>query len=90
MCIAVTAACAALRIGTEHEKLAMKVGTMERAGYAEISQLLNGLVTRFGWKPMMEAGERDASNTAMHWSCHSTRLARMMSNVHTQKEVFTR
>ena len=46
----------ACRIGTEHEKLAMKAGTMERAGYAEIQQLLNGLVTRYGWRPMMEGG----------------------------------
>jgi hypothetical protein len=46
----------ACRIGTEHEKLAMKAGTMERAGYAEIQQLLNGLVTRYGWHPMMEGG----------------------------------
>ena len=30
---------------------------MERAGYAEIQQLLNGLVTRYGWRPMMEGGE---------------------------------
>lgn len=49
--------CRACRIGTEHEKLAMKAGTMQRAGYDEISHILNGLVSRFGWKPMMEAGE---------------------------------
>ena len=30
---------------------------MERAGYAEIQQLLNGLVARYGWRPMMEGGE---------------------------------
>lgn len=35
----------------------MKAGTMQRAGYAEIAHILNGLVSRFGWKPMMEAGK---------------------------------
>lgn len=29
---------------------------MERAGYAEIQHILQGLVDRFGWRPITEAG----------------------------------
>jgi len=34
----------------------MKAGTMERAGYTEIQHILQGLVDRFGWRPITEAG----------------------------------
>ncbi len=29
---------------------------MERAGYTEIQHILQGLVDRFGWRPITEAG----------------------------------
>lgn len=34
----------------------MKTGSMQRAGYDEISHILTGLVERFGWRPMTEEG----------------------------------
>ena len=43
-------------IGTEHEKLVYKLGSLEPAGYAEIQGLLNGLRERFDWEPIMEGG----------------------------------
>jgi glutamate--cysteine ligase len=45
------------RIGTEHEKLAIKAGTTQRAGYEEIRHILQGLVDRFGWRPITESGK---------------------------------
>ncbi|KAK9806992.1 hypothetical protein WJX72_009829 [[Myrmecia] bisecta] len=44
------------RIGTEHEKLGYNVKDKSRLTYDQIAQLLNGLCTRFGWTPIMEAG----------------------------------
>ncbi len=42
------------RFGTENEKLGYNVATTERLKYDEIKLLLEGLVRRFGWAPMME------------------------------------
>ena len=42
------------RFGTENEKLGYNVATTQRATYAEIRQLLEGLASRFGWEPIME------------------------------------
>ena len=47
---------ARIRFGTENEKLGYNVATTQRVTYEEVAQLLNGLVRRFGWAPMMEAG----------------------------------
>jgi glutamate--cysteine ligase len=44
------------RFGTENEKLGYNVATTRRVTYEEVAQLLEGLVRRFGWTPMMEAG----------------------------------
>jgi glutamate--cysteine ligase len=45
------------RIGTEHEKIAFHTDTLKRAGYEEIELVLERLVSRFGWDPIMEAGK---------------------------------
>lgn len=42
------------RIGTEHEKFAFKMDDLTRAGYPEIQHVLDRLVSRFGWNPIME------------------------------------
>lgn len=42
------------RIGTEHEKFAFKMDDLTRAGYPEIQHVLDRLVSRFGWSPIME------------------------------------
>lgn len=42
------------RIGTEHEKLGFKIQDGSPMGYEEVQALLNGLVKRFDWEPMME------------------------------------
>ena len=42
------------RIGTEHEKLAVCVGSRERAPHAKIAHILSGLVDRHGWEAMTE------------------------------------
>lgn len=42
------------RFGTENEKLGYNVATTQRLTYDEIKLLLEGLVRRFGWAPMME------------------------------------
>ena len=44
------------RIGTEHEKLAVLVGSRERAPHAKIAHVLRGLVDRHGWDAMTEGG----------------------------------
>ena len=50
---------------------------MERAGYAEIQQLLNGLVTRYGWRPMMEGGElHRKSSCRLVWVSAETGLVK--------------
>ena len=49
------------RIGTEHEKLAVKAGTTRRAGYPEIRHILEGLRDRFGWEPIMEGGKTSSN-----------------------------
>jgi glutamate--cysteine ligase len=45
------------RIGTEHEKLAFNVSDGTRAGYTDIEHVLDRLVSRFKWEPMMENGK---------------------------------
>lgn len=42
------------RIGTEHEKLAFNTKDGTRAGYSEIEHVLERLVSRFHWEPIME------------------------------------
>jgi glutamate--cysteine ligase len=44
----------ACRIGTEHEKLAFRLDDGSRATYRDIKHVLDRLVSRFGWKPIME------------------------------------
>lgn len=44
------------RIGTEHEKLGFDLRTKRRLNYDQIKALLEGLVNRFGWQPVMEGG----------------------------------
>jgi glutamate--cysteine ligase len=44
----------ACRIGTEHEKLAFRLEDNSRADYNDIKHVLDRLVSRFGWKPIME------------------------------------
>ena len=44
------------RLGTEHEKLAVLVGSRERAPHAKIAHILQGLVDRHGWEAMTEHG----------------------------------
>jgi len=46
----------ACRIGTEHEKLGFNVRDNTRIDYRQIQEVLNKLVSRFGWEPMMEDG----------------------------------
>ena len=43
-----------LRFGTEHEKLGYFKDSKQRLDYTAIKRLLQGLVDRFGWLPMME------------------------------------
>lgn len=45
------------RIGTEHEKLGFFLADGRRIGYNEIEAVMNRLVSRFGWQPMMEEGK---------------------------------
>lgn len=45
------------RIGTEHEKFAYRLNDKTRADYGDIEKVLQRLVSRFGWSPMMEAGK---------------------------------
>ena len=42
------------RFGTEHEKLGYYTGTHKRLEYSAIRQLLEGLVSRYSWTPIME------------------------------------
>ena len=45
------------RIGTEHEKFVFKTGSLEPvpyAGEAGIRALMEGMMARFGWEPIME------------------------------------
>ena len=42
------------RFGTEHEKLGYFKDNTKRLDYSSIKRLLEGLVVRFGWNPMME------------------------------------
>ena len=44
------------RIGTEHEKLGFNLKDNSRIDYSQIKEVLNKLVSRFGWEPMMEDG----------------------------------
>lgn len=44
------------RIGTEHEKLPVLAGKLQRAGYEEIRYILEGLRDRFGWNAITEKG----------------------------------
>jgi glutamate--cysteine ligase len=46
----------ALRIGTEHEKLAFNMSDNSRMNYDQIAAVLRKLESRFGWTPMIEAG----------------------------------
>ena len=41
-------------VGTEHEKLATRVGSRERATYEDIAPILRGLVERHGWDAKMQ------------------------------------
>ena len=43
------------RIGTEHEKMAFRKADSARASYAEIRHLLEQVVERHGWEPILEA-----------------------------------
>ena len=43
-----------VRVGTEHEKLAIRVGSRERATYEDIAPILRGLVERYGWDAKMQ------------------------------------
>ena len=43
--------------GTEHEKLAYYVDSGKRLEYKTIAALLSQLCARFGWEPIVEAGE---------------------------------
>jgi glutamate--cysteine ligase len=59
------------RVGAEHEKFVFRLGTHEPVPYEPngIKALLDGL-TRFGWKPVMEAGnvialERGKANVSL-------------------------
>ncbi len=59
------------RVGAEHEKFVFRLGTHEPVPYepSGIKALLDGL-TRFGWKPIMEAGhvialERGKANVSL-------------------------
>lgn len=45
------------RFGTEHEKLAYYVESGKRLEYKTIAALLSQLCARFGWEPIVEAGE---------------------------------
>lgn len=45
------------RFGTEHEKLAYYVDSGKRLEYKTIAALLSQLCARFGWDPIVEAGE---------------------------------
>ena len=47
-------ACCAIRFGTEHEKLGYYVSSLKRLEYSAIRQLLEGLVSRYLWAPIME------------------------------------
>ena len=47
-------ACCAIRFGTEHEKLGYYVSSLKRLEYSAIQQLLEGLVSRYSWAPIME------------------------------------
>eukprot|EP00191_Tetraselmis_sp_GSL018_P008149 CAMPEP_0177608484 /NCGR_PEP_ID=MMETSP0419_2-20121207/18498_1 /TAXON_ID=582737 /ORGANISM="Tetraselmis sp., Strain GSL018" /LENGTH=443 /DNA_ID=CAMNT_0019103181 /DNA_START=239 /DNA_END=1570 /DNA_ORIENTATION=- len=42
------------RIGTEHEKIVFNLADNTRADYSQIKKLLEFMVDRFGWQPMME------------------------------------
>mmetsp|Transcript_739 Transcript_739/g.2249 ORF Transcript_739/g.2249 Transcript_739/m.2249 type:complete len:319 (+) Transcript_739:240-1196(+) len=42
------------RIGTEHEKVVFNTDDNTRADYSQIKKLLEFIVDRFGWQPMME------------------------------------
>ena len=42
------------RFGTEHEKLGYYLDTRKRLEYSAIRRLLEGLVSRFQWQPIME------------------------------------
>ena len=45
------------RIGTEHEKFVFQTGTLEPVPYegaAGIRALMEGMIARFGWEPIME------------------------------------
>mmetsp|Transcript_47370 Transcript_47370/g.120903 ORF Transcript_47370/g.120903 Transcript_47370/m.120903 type:complete len:485 (+) Transcript_47370:168-1622(+) len=42
------------RIGTEHEKVVFNTNDNTRADYSQIKKLLDFIVDRFGWEPMME------------------------------------
>jgi len=42
------------RIGTEHEKVVFNTENKKRADYSQIKKLLDFIVDRFGWEPMME------------------------------------
>jgi glutamate--cysteine ligase len=45
------------RIGTEHEKLGFDLNTNVRMTYEQIEKVLRRLESRFGWKPIIEAGK---------------------------------
>lgn len=48
------------RIGTEHEKFVFHTDTLTPVPYEgerSISALMNALITRFGWEPIMEGGK---------------------------------
>jgi glutamate--cysteine ligase len=45
------------RIGTEHEKLGFDLNTNARMTYEQIEKVLRRLESRFGWKPIIEAGK---------------------------------
>ena len=44
------------KCGTEHEKIGFDLETKRRLTYDQIHAILESLIVRFGWQPMMENG----------------------------------
>jgi glutamate--cysteine ligase len=59
------------RIGTEHEKLGFKLDTLEPMTFAQITLLLDGMASRFGYERVLEGdiviGLQKVSHSHQHY-----------------------